>query len=628
MKRTTKGGARGFWPGAIHVNVPERFVGAVRAQQVLAVTRLTRPLMIVNLVNAGTLLAVLQFAGHLAPAMIAWGVVAAAMSLHSFLRTYLRADRPPPASASVRTVRKVTRSAALFGLLWSVPGIVVLPTASGLVQAFCASLLTGMIGGGAIALYPIPTAAAVFAVLVSGGAVLGLGLSGTPLDAAFAAIAAAFFYVFSRVILQHTRSFVAEHIGRLELEERNKLVVELLEETQREAIGEKRRSEQRLAQAQKMEAIGQLTGGVAHDFNNLLAAIQGHAELIELDGKTDPKLVAPILKASARGAGLIQHLLSVARKQVLKPEAVDLSELTEELTLLLQRTLGPHIRIVTAIPPDIWSPTADAGQLEGALLNLAINARDAMPDGGTLEVACRNIPEHSPLLRSLCLRRGDYVEIVVRDAGHGMSESVRERALDPFFTTKKFGTGSGLGLSVVAGFVQQSNGQIQIESAPDAGTEVFLYLPCNETRPAATRARQSSLTPQTGRGETILVVEDEADVRHLAVRMLEGLNYRVLTTGDAQEALLRIASDGSIDLVLTDVLLPGGMTGFELAKAIEATFPTLAVTFMSGYARDRNDDPAEDRPRPVLPKPFHLHQLASHIRAALDAPAHGIRQAS
>ena len=627
MKRTRKGGAGGLWPGAIYANVPARYVGAVRAQQVHAVTKLTRPLMIVNLVNAGTLLAVLQFAGHLTPAVIAWGGIAAGMSLHSFLRAYLRAERPPPASASVRTVRRVTRSAALFGLLWSVPGIIVLPMAPGLVQAFCASLLTGMIGGGAIALYPIPAAAAVFSVLVSGGAILGLGMTGTALAAAFATIAAAFFFVFSRVILQHTQSFVAEHVGRLELEERNRLIVELLEETQKEALGEKRRSEQRLAEAQKMEAIGQLTGGVAHDFNNLLAAIQGHAELIELEGKADPKLVTPILSAAARGAGLIQRLLSVARKQVLKPEALDLPELIGGLTLLLHRTLGPHIRIITTVPPDTWSPIADSGQLEGALLNLAINARGAMPDGGTLELACRNVPEHSPLLRSLCLRRGDYVEIVVRDTGHGMSEDVRERALDPFFTTKKFGTGSGLGLSIVAGFVQQSNGQIQIESAQEEGTEVFLYLPRSETEAPATPARPLPPTPQPGRGETILVVEDEDDVRDLAVRMLEGLSYRVLTAGDAQEALRRLAVDGSIDLVLTDVLLPGGMTGLELARVIESNFPSLVVTFMSGYARECADDPAEIRPRSILPKPFHLHQLASHMRVALDSP-HGIRQAS
>ncbi|MCA8881235.1 MAG: response regulator [Rhodobacteraceae bacterium] len=563
------------------IDIPEEHAPAVRAQQVSAITRLTRPLMLVNLMNAVLLIAVLRFTDQLSPPALVWGGVAAAVSLLSLLRAQIRGKRPTPDAVSRRTIRRVVRSSALFGLLWAVPGLVVLPDATGLAQAFCASLLTGMVGGGAIALYPIPMAAAVFAAFVCLGSILGLAFHGMLMAAAFAASATGFFFVFTRVILQHTRTFVDEYVGRLELEKRNKLISDLLEQTQLEAVGERQRSEQRLVRAQKMEAIGQLTGGVAHDFNNLLAAIQGHAELIELEGRADPHLVTPILSATARGAALIQRLLSVARKQVLKPEAVDLDDLVRELLLLLQRTLGPHIRIETQVPEGLWPPLADAGQLEGALLNLALNARGAMPEGGTLMIECANVDADSARRRPLELKPGDYVEIVVRDTGHGMSPSVRERALDPFFTTKKFGSGSGLGLSIVAGFIQQSEGQIQIESAPGAGTAVHLLLPRAEAAQAAPDTRAPRRTA-VGNGETILVVEDEADVRDITVRMLEGLNYRVLTSGDARDALRKIVTDRTIDLVLTDILLPGGMTGFELARNVDRMAPALPVTFMSG----------------------------------------------
>ena len=376
------------------------------------------------------------------------------------------------------TCHKVVRNAALFGALWAMPGVYVLPAVSGTAQAFVAALLTGMIGGGALALHPIPAAAIVFLVTVTAGGLIGLARTGDPTLIGFILIALAFFFVVSRNILRHSEVFVSEFVGKLELEEKNRLVAQLLDKTRPAASEEKDRSERRLAQAQKMEAIGQLTGGVAHDFNNLLAAIQGHAELIALEGKADPSLVAPILSATERGSDLVRRLLSVARKQALKPESVDIGQLVAGMTPLLRRTLEASIRIETHVEPTVWSARADPGQLESAILNLVLNARDAMPRGGRLVIDCRNAraATNGPLRRQGA-RAGEFVQIAVRDKGRGMTAEVRERALEPFFTTKKFGEGSGLGLSTVFGFVRQSGGYLEIESEPGAGTTVRLFLP-------------------------------------------------------------------------------------------------------------------------------------------------------
>lgn len=585
----------------------------VRAQQVGAVVRLTAPLMLVNVVNVTTFVGILYLMGQLGWVALGWAVTVKVVALPPLVRGAMGGGRTHPDRVSRGAIRRVVRSAILFGLLWGAGGLFVLPELDGIAQVFAAGLLVGMATGGVIALYPVPAAGSAYFGLVMVGIVGGLMRTGAPLGVAVGAVAigAMFLVIFSQVIGRFADTFVAEFVGRRQLEERNRLIAELLEQAESEARGEKRRSEARLAQAKKMEAIGQLTGGIAHDFNNLLAAIQGHAELIAEEDKADRALVEPIIGASSRGADLIQRLLSVARKQTLRPRPVKLSRLIEELVILLRRTIGPQIAIETDIGPETWPASVDPGQLEGALLNLALNARDAMPQGGTLSILVKNRADGSARLRALGLA-GRFVEIAVRDTGMGMEPEVRERALDPFYTTKKFGLGSGLGLSTVAGFAEQSGGGLEIVSASGAGTTVSIYLPPAEGEAAPILDRKvEAEAPAKGRGETIVLVEDADDVRAMTARMLQSIGYEVRGVATASAALETLAEDGAVDLILTDVLLPGGMNGFELAGAVADIAPRLPVAFLSGF--NHADGPGAV----ILGKPFTRHELAAHVEAAL-----------
>jgi signal transduction histidine kinase len=460
-------------------DLPEEVRGRVRAQQVLAIQRMTPALTVANIVNACALVLVQQFSGQLSPAAAFWALLVVSLSLYTFLVAQRRRSAPFPASMRQETCNKVVRNAALFGLLWAIPGVHLLPATGGMAQGFVAALLTGMICGGALALHPIPAAAIVFMVPVTAGGLLGVARTGDPALIGFVLIALSFFLVVARNILRHSEVFVSEFVGKLELEEKNRLVAQLLDETRpvanSAANDEKLHSDRRLTEAQKMDAIGQLTGGVAHDFNNLLAAIQGHAELVQVEGKADPALVAPILGAAERGSAMVRRLLSVARKQALKPEAVNVVRLVSGMTPMLQDTLGADIQIETRIEGGMWHATADPAELECAILNLALNARDAMPEGGRLLLECGNAAAATDAAPGI--GAGEFVQIAVRDTGRGMTPEVRERALDPFFTTKGRGEGAGLGLSTASGFIDQSGGHMTIESELGAGTTVRLYLP-------------------------------------------------------------------------------------------------------------------------------------------------------
>jgi PAS domain S-box-containing protein len=386
-------------------------------------------------------------------------------------------------------------------------------------------------------------------------------------------------------------------------------------------ITELRESEARLRQAQKMEAVGQLTGGVAHDFNNLLGVIMGNAEILaDRVGESDPQLGA-ILRATRRGAELTDRLLAFSRRQALAPKSVDLDELILGMTDLLARTLGETILITATKTPELWRAAADPGQLENALINLAINARDAMPAGGKLVIETANMP-----LRDMTLAErhgvstGDYVSLLVTDSGHGMPPDVLARAADPFFTTKGVGQGSGLGLSMVEGFARQSGGFLTIESSPDAGTMVKVVLPRAEEGPEPATSGRKAQEPKA-RGETILVVEDDPDLRGLAVSILNHLGYRVVEAEDGRAALEILRKQEPIDLILTDVVLPGGLSGPELVTKCRGWQPGVRVLFMSGYATDLLGD--RDRPDAageLLNKPFHRAELAERVRSALDQP--------
>ncbi len=384
-------------------------------------------------------------------------------------------------------------------------------------------------------------------------------------------------------------------------------------------ITEQKVLEEQLAQAQKMEAVGQLTGGVAHDFNNLLAIIQGNAELLTIKAGIDNEYTDAIRRATARGAELTQRLLAFSRRQPLQPQPVDLAALVAGMIDLMTRTLGETVEISVDAENGLWPALVDAGQVENALLNLAINARDAMPCGGKLTIDCANIDASTAVKGLPRDATGDYVVLTVRDTGNGMSPEVLEHAVEPFFTTKEVGEGSGLGLSMVYGFANQSGGHIVLESEPGAGTTVRLYLPRAETAPVAATAEAAHGDAPQARDETVLVIEDDEDVRTLTVMMLNGLGYRTIGVAEVSEAREVLESGQEIDLLLSDVVLPGGASGPEYAIEAAARYPNLKIIFMSGYPTEAaKDNGLLGSGDVLLTKPFQISELATVVRSALN----------
>jgi len=398
-------------------------------------------------------------------------------------------------------------------------------------------------------------------------------------------------------------------------------------------VTEQRVTEEKFRQAQKMEAVGQLTGGLAHDFNNLLAVITGNLELALEDNGSDSglaQLLQPALRAARRGADLTSRLLAFSRRQSLEPSSVELGELAAGMAELFRRTLGETIEVVFEGAQEPWTVSADRPQMESALLNLALNARDAMPLGGTLTIEIANLSLAADAgERPLDLEPGDceLIEelrrkvLSVADNGSGMEPQVKARAFEPFFTTKPVGRGSGLGLSMVYGFARQSGGQVTIDSEPGAGTKVSLFLPRARAL-AAPEARGDGDGAPGARGETILVVEDDAEVRELAKRFLISFGYQVLEADSGVTGLAEIEGDRPIDLLFADVVLAGGMSGPDLARAALGRRPGLRVLFMSGYASGGLAEPgASPADHPLLNKPFRRTQLAEAVRRALDQSA-------
>jgi signal transduction histidine kinase/CheY-like chemotaxis protein len=383
-----------------------------------------------------------------------------------------------------------------------------------------------------------------------------------------------------------------------------------------------------LREAQKMQAIGQLTGGIAHDFNNLLQVILGNLEFVraKLDG--DTKLQTRIERASwaaQRGAVLTGQLLAFARKQPLAPAAIDLAATMPDLVPLLRRTLGEHIEVRYVETVGLWPAMADPAQLESAVLNLALNARDAMPGGGRLTIELGNkVLDHEYARLHAEVAPGDYAMVAVSDTGHGMTPEVLARVFEPFFTTKPDGKGTGLGLAMVFGFVKQSDGHVKVYSEPGEGTTVKLYLPRAAGSVAA--APRTTAPVELPRGSaTVLVVEDEAAVREIACAILSDLGYRVLEAADGEEGLQVFGTNAAaIDLLLTDVVLPGKVRGREVAERIQAIRPEIRVVFMSGYTENsivhhgRLDEGVH-----LIGKPFKREQLARKLAEALGTALDG-----
>ncbi len=390
---------------------------------------------------------------------------------------------------------------------------------------------------------------------------------------------------------------------------------------------ERGRIEDALRQSQKMEAVGQLTGGLAHDFNNLLTGIAGSLEMLQTrmaQGRLGDleRYITAAQGASKRAAALTHRLLAFSRRQTLEPKAADVNRLIAGMEELVRRTVGPAVAIEVVAAGGLWTTLVDPNQLENALLNLCINARDAMPDGGrlTIETANRWLDERSAEEREL--PPGQYVSLCVSDTGTGMSSTVIERAFDPFFTTKPIGQGTGLGLSMIYGFARQSGGQVRIYSEPGQGATVCLYLPRHLGEAGAIEIAAEPLAPQRAeQGETVLVVDDEPTVRMLVSEVLQDLGYTALEAADGASGLRVLQSDARVDLLITDVGLPGGMNGRQVADAGRMLRPRLKVLFITGYAENAVVGHGHLEPgMRVLTKPFMMDVLARRIKDLIAEP--------
>jgi PAS domain S-box-containing protein len=382
-------------------------------------------------------------------------------------------------------------------------------------------------------------------------------------------------------------------------------------------------TEEALLQSQKMEAVGQLTGGIAHDFNNLLTGIVGSLDLLQTrlnQGRTEnvARYIDAAMTSANRAAALTHRLLAFARRQPLIPKSVDANQLVVSLEDLLRRTIGETIDLKIVAADDLWCTLCDPNQLESALLNLAINARDAMPDGGKLTIATANARLDGVAADTPALAPGDYICISVTDTGTGMSAEVAARAFDPFFTTKPIGQGTGLGLSMIYGFARQSNGHVTIESKLGQGTSIRLYLPRHHGDVAVAHASAVRAAEHAATGETVLVVEDEPVVRGVILEMLGEQGYRTLEAVDGPSGLRILRTDERIDLLVTDVGLPG-MNGRQLADQARETRPELKILFITGYAESVAIADGFLQPgMEMITKPFDLGHLSRRVRTMIS----------
>jgi PAS domain S-box-containing protein len=448
------------------------------------------------------------------------------------------------------------------------------------------------------------------------------------------ATAALQFYRFTIFNARERRRYERELLSARREAERASAALEQLNDTlaQRveQEVAQRLKAEAALRQAQKMEALGQLTGGVAHDFNNLLTVIMGGLDTIL--GQLDAAPVSPssarqrraaqmALQGAQAAAGLTHRLLAFSRQQPLDPKPVDLNATVLGMSELLRRTLGEGITFETVLAAGLWHTKLDVNQLENALINLAVNARDALPRGGQLTIETWNSHLDEQYVAHFVppLPPGQYVCIAINDTGTGMDAATLEKVFEPFFTTKELGKGTGLGLSQVYGFVNQSGGNVKIYSEVGRGTSVKMYLPRYIATKTETQPEVSEALDVSGRGETVLVVEDDALLRAYAREALEELGYVVLEAEDAQGALALIELHDEISLLFTDLVLPRGTTGAQLAERVRARRPNVRVLFSSGYSRNALARQEQLLPRSsFISKPYTIAALARELRLALE----------
>jgi signal transduction histidine kinase/CheY-like chemotaxis protein len=382
-------------------------------------------------------------------------------------------------------------------------------------------------------------------------------------------------------------------------------------------LTERKAAEEQLRQAQKMEAIGQLTGGVAHDFNNLLTAIIGNLEMLTTvlpAGDPGRRYAEGALRAASRGSRLTEHLLAFSRRQEIRPEIVSVNDLLRESLMLCQKTVGEGIEIALALQDEVWPCQIDPAQFGAAILNLAANARDAMSRSGRLIFRTENVTTDGDAVDQPA---GDYVVLSIADTGCGMTADVLERAFEPFYTTKEVGKGTGLGLSQVYGFAKQSGGAARIESRVGKGTTVRIYIPRADGQAAAGAAVQDGLDKTPPAAATILVVEDDSDVREMIVGILSDLGYQTLVATNGPEALAILNDGHSVDLLFTDIVMPAGMSGTDLARQASRLRPDLKVLLSSGYTREANQWRSARADFPFIAKPYRTTTLGKKLEEVL-----------
>jgi signal transduction histidine kinase/CheY-like chemotaxis protein len=579
----------------------------IRGAQIWAIVRLTPLAMGASCANAIILLATFGAVGALRPAYWIWAGLVLAFSLYYF-RGWLHGrrfqlDRP----ASRRAIRRVVFHGALLGALWGAVPAVAFPTAGPELQLFIGCLTAGMMCAGALCLAPIPMAGVAYVLLVAAGGAWGVLQRASPVHQGLVALLASYTTVIIVNVNWSGALFVASRLAEARV---------------RTEVAAREHAQAQTAHAERMTALGELAGGIAHDFNNVLQAVGGSVALIEhhlQDRDFVQRQTRRIEDAVERGGAISRRLLAFARRDVLSAEPIDARELLTEVGELLRHTIGPEISIrIDAADP---SPgfLADRRQLETVLLNLATNARDAMPEGGrlTLSAASEQIAHD---LDSPHLKAGRYVRLGVADSGQGMDPSILARAAEPFFTTKLKGKGTGLGLPLAKGFAEQSGGAFEILSEPGRGSAITLWLPQSEAAetPSADLA-EPAVDAARGAERRVLVVDDDELVREMLMASLEDEGFKVEGAESSERALARFSANGTIDALVTDLSMPG-MSGWDLMREVRTQRPELPVIMLTGHVGDAVGLAASHFHAErflLLQKPVTPEQLARRLAALM-----------
>jgi signal transduction histidine kinase len=575
----------------------------------------------VNVVNSGLVAVVLASYMEQTRWWIFFGLVVTLTVARAIGWRYYRRHRKST-DLTIKWAIVAATGSGLSGLLWGAGSTLLLPD-NIVEQTFLAFVIGGMCAGALVSLsYYLP---ALLAYVYCSALPLAVGFlwDGRTVYVAMGCMAVVFVAAVTFAAHHFNRAFVSGVRLNLDLSKRTEELTKRTEEliavnTRLEAeIVQREAAENQLYQAQKMEALGQLTGGIAHDFNNLLTAIIGNLELAQKRTSGDPQithLLGAALNAAGRGATLIQDLLTFARRKPLHPRAADVSAVVDDAKKILNQTIGPSIHLDVRTAPDLRLAWVDPNQLELAILNLALNARDAMPDGGRLQVTCEN-RRADPGNAAEDLAAGDYVTVSVSDTGIGMSEATLAHAFEPFFTTKGAGRGSGMGLSVVRGFVTQSGGAVQIASSLGKGTTVRLWLPRAEGRSTTSVSAEPCEFVTAPRQARILVCDDDGDVLSLVGTLLRDLGHTVLEAPNPARALQIIERERPVDLLLVDYAMPE-MNGQAVIDRARACQPGLRTLLMTGYAEILRNNGVSGIP--VLPKPFKAAELSRCIAEILQ----------